>query len=478
MTRKEPEIKRTARLQAPEDNKSTVRFERDLFRHIYGPQASGEIGPGGAGVVAPGAGDDSAYIIGGRYSLQEGLAMGGQGAVYKVLHLGLRKHFALKIIHPGRSADYETLRSFDQEIQVLSRVNHPNIVQVTDFGLDDRFGVYLVMEYLRGQTLLDRITREIRLDQVKALRIALQVAEALRHLHELDIIHRDIKPENVFVCTVSWDGEPKTVAKLIDFGLARPHIDDAEVDESERAGTPEFAAPEQFQGAAPLPSMDIYALGVLLFEMVTGQMAFEGTPEEVVKRKMGAPPPSPNDRLAEPLDGELTRLITRTMAREPAVRPATMGELIGDLRRVLASLEAASGEASAAGEGGALQGAPTARLGADPAGAPFDLASCPVPVCVVGSDGRVVSANEGFSDLVCLPVTMLAGTLVSDTLLAAVYPDMGSDLDRVMESGEALQRSLRLDAGGRRSRAHVWLVPFDSAPGRQSRVWFSVLMTA
>ncbi len=476
MSSKEAESKKTTQFQPVDDTKATVRFEKELFKDMYGRKAS----------VEPNESEDdgeSAYVIGGRYALQEGLAMGGQGAVYKVVHLGLRKHFALKIIHPGRSADYETLRSFDQEIQVLSRLDHPNIVQVTDFGLDERFGVYLVMEYLRGETLLDRLARDGRFNQRTALQIAMQVAEGLRHLHKQDIIHRDIKPENVFLCRVSSEGRRQTFAKLIDFGLARPHIDDAEVDESERAGTPEFAAPEQFQGAGPLPSMDIYALGVLLFEMVTGQMAFEGTPEEVVRRKMKSPPPSPNDRLERPLDPNVTRLITRVMAVEPSVRPSTMDDFIHDLRRISESFSPGgrqiTTDSSMLRQATAeyLKSGSTAPLGTPGVGASLDVASCPVPTCVVGSDGTVAAANEPFSDLVCLPVTQLAGTSVNDTLLSAVYPDVDADLKRALKSGAPMQRQLKLDSSaGQLARAHVWLVPFKQTPGAPLSVWFSILM--
>lgn len=477
MSSKEAESKKTTRFKAVDDSKATVRFEKELFKDMYGRAAVSEPSEPGE--------EESAYVIGGRYALKEGLAMGGQGAVYKVVHLGLRKHFALKIIHPGRSADYETLRSFDQEIQVLSRLDHPNIVQVTDFGLDERFGVYLVMEYLRGETLLDRLARDGRFNQRTALQIAMQVAEGLRHLHQQDIIHRDIKPENVFLCRVPEDGRRRTMAKLIDFGLARPLIDDAEVDESERAGTPEFAAPEQFQGAGPMPSMDIYALGVLLFEMVTGQMAFEGTPEEVVRRKMKAPPPAPNDRMERPLNIGVTKLITRVMAVDPAVRPATMEDFIHELRRLSESFEPGgrqlNTESSVLREATAdyLKAGSTTPLGSPSGMVVLDQATCPVPTTVVGPDRKVVTANEPFSDLVCLPATQLPGTAVSDTLLSAVYPEVDVDLKRALKTGVPIQRSLKLDSSaGQMSTAHVWLVPFKPEPNAPLSVWFSILMSS
>lgn len=482
MTSKDSETKKTTRFAPVDDTKATARFEKELFKDMYGRAvAAAAAGPGEQTAVD--SNGESAYVIGGRYALQEGLAMGGQGAVYKVVHLGLRKHFALKIIHPGRSADYETLRSFDQEIQVLSRLDHPNIVQVTDFGLDERFGVYLVMEYLRGETLLDRLARDGRFNQRAALRTALQVAEGLQHLHKQNIIHRDIKPENVFLCNVPREGRRETVAKLIDFGLARPHIDDAEVDESERAGTPEFAAPEQFQGAGPMPSMDIYALGVLLFEMVTGQMAFEGTPEEVVKRKMQSPPPSPSERLDRQLDPNVTRLITRVMAVDPSVRPASMADMIHELRVLAESFELGGRKINQGSS--VLQAATvdylskgvTEPLGSAPGALPLSSAECPVPCCIVAPDRTVVAANEPFSDLVCLPVTQLVDTYVNDTLLSAVYPDVDQDLRRALEVGVPLRRELRLDSSaGQLSTAYVWLVPYKPEPSAPLHVWFAILM--
>jgi len=481
MSSKDSETNRTTRFKPVDDSKATARFEKELFKDMYG-RAVAAAGATTAQGAPEEDGGESAYVIGGRYALQEGLAMGGQGAVYKVVHLGLRKHFALKIIHPGRSADYETLRSFDQEIQVLSRLDHPNIVQVTDFGLDERFGVYLVMEYLRGVTLLERLARDGRFNQRTALHIALQVAEALQHLHQQNIIHRDIKPENVFLCRVRQGGRRQTLAKLIDFGLARPHIDDAEVDESERAGTPEFAAPEQFQGAGPVPSMDIYALGVLLFEMVTGQMAFEGTPDEVVKRKMQSPPPSPGERLDRPLDPNVTRLITRVMAVDPAVRPQTVGDLIHELRVLAESFEPGgrkiTRDASVLNDATAdYLSSDVAPVSAHPGDVSLSHAFCPLPTCVVGPDRAVVMANEPFSDLVCLPVTQLVGSPVRETLLSAVYPDIDQDLELALETGTPVQRQLRLDSSaGQVSTAHVWLVPYKPDPDAPLRLWFSILM--
>jgi PAS domain-containing protein len=285
----------------------------------------------------------------------------------------------------------------------------------------------------------------------------------------------------VFLCRVPRDGRRLTLAKLIDFGLARPHIDDAEVDESERAGTPEFAAPEQFQGAGPLPSMDIYALGVLLFEMVTGQMAFEGTPEQVVRLKMKSPPPSPNDRLRKPLDPGVTRLITRVMAVDPSLRPQSVEELIHELR-VLADAFDEHGVRRAQDNTDTIQVAAAGHLvgGAKPVlgeTPPLSLAACPVPTCVVGPDRAVVVANEAFSDLVCLPESQLLGTPVADTLLSAVYPDVEAAIREVLKTGTPRQHSLALDSSvGQPSRAYVWLVPFKPEPTDPVNVWFSILM--
>jgi len=282
---------------------------------------------------------------------------------------------------------------------------------------------------------------------------------------------------------VQQDGRSKTFAKLIDFGLARPLIDDAEVDESERAGTPEFAAPEQFQGAGPVPSMDIYALGVLLFEMVTGQMAFEGTPEDVVKRKMQSPPPSPSDRLERPLDPNITRLITRVMAVDPLVRPQSMQDFIHELRVIAESLEPGGRRLTRDNSvlsnvtAEYLSSTKTEPLGSSDGVALLSYAECPVPTCVVGPDRTVVSANEPFSDLVCLPVTQVAGTPVNDTLLSAVYPDVDQDLKLALQTGAPLQRRLKLDSSaGQLSTAYVWLVPFKPDPKAPLSIWFSILM--
>jgi len=212
-------------------------------------------------------------------------------------------------------------------------------------------------------------------------------------------------------------------------------------------------------------------------------MAFEGTPEEVVKRKMQSPPPSPSERMDRPLDPNVTRLLTRVMAVDPAVRPASMVDLIHELRVLAESFEPGGRRASRDGSvltaatAEYLAAGDTERLGERAGAVSMSHVDCPVPTCVVGPDRRVVAANEPFSELVCLPVTQLIKTSVNDTLLSAVYPDVDQDLKRALTTGASLQRRLKLDSSaGQMSTAHVWLVPYQADPAAPRHVWFTILM--
>lgn len=408
-----------------------------------------------------------ANVIGARYRVLEGVALGGMGAVYKVAHLQLGKAFALKIVHPDM-ADTRLTQFFLREARVLSRLNHPNIVQITDFGTDERFGAFLVMEYLRGQVLLDRLTRKGPLGVAQSLRVALQVAEALHYMHQRELIHCDIKPDNVFLCDPPEGQQRRATVKLIDFGLSRSTVVDGQLSQGEVGGTPLYAAPEQIAGEAPHPSMDIYAMGALLYVMLTGRAPFDGSPEEIAAAKVMGPPRPPSRRLVRELDPRVDALTLKAMATEPRERQATMADLIYELRTVTDML----------GHRREGRTAPKPAPATPETSREPDLQHwerCPMPVFQTDRRGRIRHATEAFGVLVREPVLRLLGRTPGSTLLGNVYPDVDADVAQVVLHGVPIQRRLDFQQrDGGQATVIVWLVP-ETGGGRVSRVWANVL---
>jgi serine/threonine-protein kinase len=382
--------------------------------------------------------------------------MGGMGAVFQVRHLSLGKTFALKIIHQGLSSNPQMQTFFFREAQVLSHLSHPGIVQVTDFGEDERFGTYLVMELLEGESLHARLQRETRLGIAASLQVALQVAEALAYMHGLDLIHCDIKPENIFLCREPVDHRSRIVAKIIDFGLSRSMAKGARLNAAEVGGTPHFAAPEQLAGLAPQPSMDIYAVGELLYTMITGALPFSGSYTEVYTRKSTERPPLPSAILGEPLDAQLESLILKALEPKPEHRHGSMSQIVFELRTILDMLGL-----SPRRRGRQTETHPTpaslATLPLDP-GRLCDL--CTLPVFLMGPDGRLRSASPMFARVVHARVEELPGKRLEETHLGAIYPALGADLEGYLGQRSALQRRLRVNLeGGHTLSLYLWLVP-------------------
>ncbi len=241
-------------------------------------------------------------IAGGALELQEQVGRGGMGAVYRARHLKLGRTVAVKFL-PLDLAEQEEFRTrFEREARVLAMLNHPNIVTVHDFGEEDGQG-FIVMEFVEGQPL----TARLPMPAAEALRVALQVCDALEYAHRQGVVHRDIKPENILIDAAGR-------VKVTDFGIAR--IVKAEgprwtVTTPDMAlGTPHYMAPEAQKGAPPDPRMDVYALGVVLYQMVTGKI--------------------PQGDFA-PLDGPLDRVVRKALAPEPSRRYQTVAELRADL---------------------------------------------------------------------------------------------------------------------------------------------------
>ena len=267
----------------------------------------------------------------GEYEVQQRLGQGGMGVVYAAVHPLIGKRAAIKILKKELCADPTSLERFVDEARVVNQIGHPNIVDVFAFGEMPDGRSYFVMELLEGETLRARVARSrLTLDEVRG--IIKPLARALQAAHDKGVIHRDLKPDNVFL--VDLPDEPPR-AKLLDFGIAKLARDDRRVEKTATGalvGTPQYIAPEQAKGYLVDPRADIYALGAMLFELLTGRPPFiaDNAMEMVAKHLMEAPV-SPSS-LVRGISPELDDLVLRMLAKTPDGRP-TLGEVIAVIER-------------------------------------------------------------------------------------------------------------------------------------------------
>jgi WD40 repeat protein len=276
----------------------------------------------------------------GEYEVFREVGRGGMGVVYQARHRGLRRPVALKMILTGVFSSETQRQRFRREAELAARVQHPNIVQVYEVGLHDG-RPFLAMEWVAGGTLADRLGTD-PWPADAAARLAETLARAIDVAHRNGVVHRDLKPSNILLQHDS-DGDPSAalvgvVPKVADFGLARSIEDDSRLTSTGVAvGTPEYMAPEQARtGAEPGPAADIYALGAVLYQLLTGQPPFRGeSPIEVLQALASTEPVAPR-RFRPRLPRDLETIALKAIEKEPARRYATAGAMAEDLRRFLA----------------------------------------------------------------------------------------------------------------------------------------------
>ena len=266
----------------------------------------------------PSAPEQIGRTLDGRYRIEERLGMGGVGAVYLGTQLALGRSVAIKLLHEGLDPSFRT--RFEREAKALAALRHPNIVSVTDYGVDDTTP-YLVMEKLEGETLGERLTRGPLLPE-HVLELTRQLLRALGFVHEQGLVHRDLKPGNLFL-ELTPDGDERL--KLLDFGLAKfvqePGIEGQTVTRAGHVvGTPAYMAPEQIAGDAVDARSDIYAVGILLFQALSGKVPFQGEPMEQLKGHLvGTVPPLTVQAGLKPR-AELAALVTRALEKRRDAR--------------------------------------------------------------------------------------------------------------------------------------------------------------
>lgn len=274
-------------------------------------------------------------VIADRYLILARLGEGGMGRVYAAEHVKMNRQCAIKVMNPQLLNDAESTTRFAREASNAARILHPNVAAVFDYGESDRT-VYLVMEYVDGESLSKVLEREGALDPRRAIDIGRQIADGLTAAHELGIVHRDLKPDNVIIAT-KRDG--REIAKVVDFGIAKA-VSDLPQDALTRSGlvigTPEYMSPEQLLGDPVDARTDIYALGCMLYQMLTGTQPFSAdTREQMIRRRLNEPPPHVQATLPE-IPRRLDTLLAHMLARSPNERLSSAAEVSASLDPALA----------------------------------------------------------------------------------------------------------------------------------------------
>jgi serine/threonine protein kinase len=273
-------------------------------------------------------------VVAGKYRIRRVIGAGSMGIVCEAEHLEIGKRLAIKVIDASLAGMSEIARRFHQEARAASLVESEHIVQVYDVGTDDELGLYLVMELLTGEDLAARMARERPLPADAAVRIALQVARALAKAHEAGVVHRDLKPANIFLSEREED-EPRV--KILDFGISK--VIDASRAESGLAltragtvvGTPLYMSPEQARGEAVDEKTDVWALGLVLYEMLAGRPAYPELPTyEAFIIHLALHPPYPLRHVAPWILAPLADVVHQAIERRPDKRPSCI-----DLARML-----------------------------------------------------------------------------------------------------------------------------------------------
>jgi serine/threonine protein kinase len=276
----------------------------------------------------------------GRYLIERKIGEGGMGVVFAARHLVIERPLAVKVLKREVARDSSTIKRFVQEAKAASRIGHPNIVDVTDFGSTPDGLTYSVMEYVDGKTLSATIKLSAPLPAERALAIAAQIAQALGAAHDKGIVHRDLKPENVFL--INRDGR-RDFVKIVDFGIAKvtpldasgavaPNPDGPRLTRAGAVfGTPEYMAPEQAAGRSDTDGrVDVYALGTILYEMLTGRVPHksESMVRTLAMQMLDPIEPPSKVRPDLPIDPELEAVVMKALAKKREQRYATMGEFL------------------------------------------------------------------------------------------------------------------------------------------------------
>ena len=261
-----------------------------------------------------------------RYQIIEELGKGGMGRVYKVLDKEIGEKVALKLLNPEIAAESKTIERFRNELKTARQISHKNVCRMYHLSKEEG-APYIIMEYVRGEDLKSVIRMMGRLSPGQTVSIAKQVCEGLNEAHRLGVVHRDLKPQNIMI---DRNGD----VKIMDFGIARSLQAKGMTGEGVMIGTPEYMSPEQAEGKVADERADIYALGIILFEMMTGRVPFEGeTPLSVALKHKTEAPPDPR-KINTQIPDDLAQLILRCLEKEKGRRYQSAPELLGEFSKI------------------------------------------------------------------------------------------------------------------------------------------------
>jgi beta-lactam-binding protein with PASTA domain len=285
---------------------------------------------------APAAGDTEApalVTLDGRYHVLERIAAGGMGEVFRAHDAVLAREVAIKVLHRSLAGDQGFVERFRREARAAATLNHPNIVAVYDWGAVDGI-YYMVMEYVRGRGVRDILNVSGRMEPSQAADVVRQTLVALQHAHGHGIVHRDLKPENILI---TGDG----VVKLTDLGLARAYADGTATGTGQVTGTVQYLAPEQIRGEPADPRSDLYSLGIVMFELLTGRLPFTGeTPMSIAYKHLSDRVPAPSS-VSLGIPRELDGFVASATDRDRELRPESAAEMRRDLEGMIPHLSAA-----------------------------------------------------------------------------------------------------------------------------------------
>lgn len=277
-------------------------------------------------------------ILSGRYRLEARIGAGGMSTVFRAFDETLERQVAIKLLNREVTSDSDELERFRREARAVAQLSHPHVVGVIDAGEDDG-RPYIVFEFVEGETLKERIRRQGRLPVPEAVAYAIEIARALGAAHSRHIVHRDVKPQNVLI-------DEEGSAKVTDFGIARTLDEEGLTADGRVIGTTDYVSPEQALGQEVTGQSDLYSLGIVLYEMLTGEVPFKGDTQVAVAMKHVREPLPDVQRLRPEISAALAAVVDRSTAKSPVDRYANDAELIADLEDVLAIETARSGNAT------------------------------------------------------------------------------------------------------------------------------------